>query len=528
MTLHVIFDTSVLRPSTHQLLNSPEIEAIKNLAIAGRIKIHFPYIVENEFKTQRKSHYLNLIGDVSRKIEELYGDEKGRDGDFFDKLNKICLDVKDNKQRIAEEKISYIDEWINETGSVRQLIEPNDAVEVFERYFSGEIPFSGIKKRDDIPDAFIFQSVKNIRRDVKESEDVITIVNDKFLRKACQEFNIRCYSNLNEFIRSDEYKSLYNNHCIEKNLSLIQEKLLKYINENNVGELFSDYLSRKDVIDDILRQIKKAYPQLNDALIKGLTSQDISVARNINYIGGGIFTVFFNSKIVLFYIFENEINEVNVSQKIDVMSLSGRINISADIEKIESGCEKKMFDLDIAKRIEIGDLSIDGLEKIDKEIKEKEIKNKTIQPEKIESDFGIDEGHNVGYYVLNTNAKNNISDHYKMLNQGVAAAFYAPWKFYINQLHKNDIVFLYQSGVGIVACGKASGELKVQEYDDIEDNEHYMMLNEFCKLKYPISASEMKIITSRNFNFMRTMFRIDEQSGELILKVSKENCDLLT
>jgi len=41
-------------------------------------------------------------------------------------------------------------------------------------------------------------------------------------------------------------------------------------------------------------------------------------------------------------------------------------------------------------------------------------------------------------------------DHNDMLSHGKAAAYFDPWKFKIERLAKGDVVFLYQSGVGIV------------------------------------------------------------------------------
>ena len=59
-----------------------------------------------------------------------------------------------------------------------------------------------------------------------------------------------------------------------------------------------------------------------------------------------------------------------------------------------------------------------------------------------------------GYYILNTNFNNSQEDHNDMLSNSKAAAYFAPWKNKIERLAKGDIVFLYQSGAGIVACSE--------------------------------------------------------------------------
>jgi hypothetical protein len=82
-----------------------------------------------------------------------------------------------------------------------------------------------------------------------------------------------------------------------------------------------------------------------------------------------------------------------------------------------------------------------------------------------------------GYQILNTNYRNSAVDHQSMLSEKFAAAYFHPWKQKLTSLSKGDCVSLYQSGVGIVAVGKASGKLCVRAYHGNPDNaaeEFYM------------------------------------------------------
>ncbi len=143
MQLHIIFDTSVLRNKTHQLLNSPEIQAITELAINSHILIHLPYIVEHEFKTNRFNGYKKRANQVSSKIRNLYNDNKGEEGEWFLKLN----DIISNTDKIAKEKISYIDKWIEVAKIKKTNTMDSDVANVFEKYFAGELPFNSQKER---------------------------------------------------------------------------------------------------------------------------------------------------------------------------------------------------------------------------------------------------------------------------------------------------------------------------------------------------------------------------------------------
>ena len=126
-----------------------------------------------------------------------------------------------------------------------------------------------------------------------------------------------------------------------------------------------------------------------------------------------------------------------------------------------------------------------------------------------------------GYYILNTNISNSKEDHESMLKEEIAAAYFSPWKHKIENLSKGDVIFLYQSGVGIVAVGKASGKLKMRNYhSDTKhiDEEYYMKLNQFYLLKTPLSASDIKGITGINHRFMSTLFGVDSDNGKKLYK----------
>jgi hypothetical protein len=126
-----------------------------------------------------------------------------------------------------------------------------------------------------------------------------------------------------------------------------------------------------------------------------------------------------------------------------------------------------------------------------------------------------------GYYILNTNYKNDEDDHNDMLNQAKAAAYFDPWKYKIERLNKGDVIFLYQSGVGIVAIGEADGKLnKVAYHGDPTkaDEEYFMRLLRFQRVTPPTIAREIKNITGVNHVFMGTMFGLDAEAGKALRK----------
>ena len=124
-------------------------------------------------------------------------------------------------------------------------------------------------------------------------------------------------------------------------------------------------------------------------------------------------------------------------------------------------------------------------------------------------------------YILNTNIKYDKQAAEQMVEKGKAAAFSCGWKEKISRLQKGDLVFLYESGSGIVGYGKADGKLKMRGDND---NEYYMMLDEYIKLSTPISASRMKELCDKGFPFAQTMYHIsDECKDKFINEINQKN-----
>lgn len=118
------------------------------------------------------------------------------------------------------------------------------------------------------------------------------------------------------------------------------------------------------------------------------------------------------------------------------------------------------------------------------------------------------------YFMLNTNYNNDEKTHFNMLKNQEAAAFCKGWKEYICQLSKGDTVYLYQSGVGIVASGIVSGDLEKHEYSGTPEDKYSKTLEDFKIGFKAISAKQFKDITSGGANFRRTMVELTLKQGQ--------------
>lgn len=122
------------------------------------------------------------------------------------------------------------------------------------------------------------------------------------------------------------------------------------------------------------------------------------------------------------------------------------------------------------------------------------------------------------YFLLNTNFNNVEDDHYTMLENQEASAFVDGWKQSIERLQAGDIVFLYQSGYGIVAYGYADKELIKRPYRDIADEWYSKKLNDFRKLKNPVTAKECKEVIQGNLNCRLTLSKLSNKNGQKLFE----------
>lgn len=119
------------------------------------------------------------------------------------------------------------------------------------------------------------------------------------------------------------------------------------------------------------------------------------------------------------------------------------------------------------------------------------------------------------YFILNTNKANDKQTHDYMLTSGIAAAYCDPWKEKIEKLRKGDVVFLYESGTGIVATGIATGKVEKVEYEGKPENSYQQKLERFRRVK-PLNAREIKKQFSVNLVFLQTLFKISADLGTKI------------
>jgi hypothetical protein len=129
-------------------------------------------------------------------------------------------------------------------------------------------------------------------------------------------------------------------------------------------------------------------------------------------------------------------------------------------------------------------------------------------------------------WVVNTNATYMPVAFQEMLEEKKASAF-GDRKYAVDRIQKNDRVFLYHTGVGIIACGRARDKCRSNDYRADKEEEHYISLN----LEYSanpkieqslcLPAYEINRKLGSSHRFRQTAFSISKEMGDEIERLLK-------
>jgi hypothetical protein len=130
-------------------------------------------------------------------------------------------------------------------------------------------------------------------------------------------------------------------------------------------------------------------------------------------------------------------------------------------------------------------------------------------------------------YIVNTNVTYMKDVFKQMLTLSKAAAYYDR-KNSVDSIQKGDRVFLYHTGVGIIAVGRALDKAQEIDFEGDTGEEH------FVPLKFEIKADpaeerdkcvpawEINKIAKASYRFRQTAFSISKELGDIIEKLLRE------
>lgn len=280
--ISIVLDSSIL-VRDYYLNKSDESTWLNKLSRKGLVKILIPYFVKEEVISRYK-------GDLEKNILKPHENLKEytiKQYSLFGVIPDI-MSMETTLHLRCLESVSHLRSFYESTQFQNIPFDPRDSKKVFEKYFSGDsgVFYKNKKNRNDIPDAFIYESIVTASREYK---GLIALVKDQNLKRSIEKNNIQVYSSITE---------LFTENHIVKNLKLKEEQksaftkerefLLKKVTEEYLDRLnqydidfdeyfINDFIKAKHGQDSIsslykipLEYDESCYPQLIDPFIRSI------------------------------------------------------------------------------------------------------------------------------------------------------------------------------------------------------------------------------------------------------------------
>lgn len=242
--IHVVIDTSIYR--TDPKREKAAFRILAKLAINNFVCVHIPRVVEREFSTQQLASLENTFGDAKRFVSAI---RKRVSEPLAFQVSGIDGLIETLRVNAEEEISSSLSSWANEIGAEIHQNQPHHGELVLNAYFSGGAPFSQPKERKDFPDAFIYESIRDL---VKLKGGLHFVSADGNLRSAGSKLaGVITHDTLEEFLKSKPcVDAAHHLEHLEK-LTLFRNHIGAYASDfvGYINRLLMDYLPYRQFED---------------------------------------------------------------------------------------------------------------------------------------------------------------------------------------------------------------------------------------------------------------------------------------
>ena len=216
-----MLDTTVYRADPRR-----EKAAFKSLALlagAGILKLYIPDVVRREFISQQNDQNSKPLNELGSSLSSL-----GRRplpkavADFLDDLKTRLEAMTPELEAFVEQEF---DNWVKITSAEILPIQDSHGERVIEAYFGGHAPFRQAKWKDDLPDAYIWQTIIDLSRSHAE---LYVVSADKGMLAGCSgRKGVHGFSSLEEFVESKPFQTVLQTHfatsALEEFLAMLYE-----------------------------------------------------------------------------------------------------------------------------------------------------------------------------------------------------------------------------------------------------------------------------------------------------------------
>lgn len=188
----IILDSSVLRSAGWR---SAAVASLFELARNAQIEVIIPQMAYEERRTQWREDYSKKIKESIRQIRSARQDPL-LDKEIFEALDLAVASL----MSVADAEIAsrrLADAYFS-NGAKIDPVEADDGATVMANYLAGAAPFSDVKARKDIPDAYIYEAV---RRHADEKHPASFVTGDENLAAAVRQIpGVMVFTELSELM----------------------------------------------------------------------------------------------------------------------------------------------------------------------------------------------------------------------------------------------------------------------------------------------------------------------------------------
>lgn len=179
MPIKVVLDTNVYSSDKFRL--GQGFKTLGVLCKNGHVEVLLPYIVKREFETQLQANATEIVAGF-----EKFGKRLARGPipeDLRGELDGLLAKLKARRKEVVGSHGAYFSAWLKEYAVTELTLSGEHAVAAMESYFSAGPPFQSAKRREDIPDAMIYQAVVSSAGE----GPIVFVCNDQKLASAISE-----------------------------------------------------------------------------------------------------------------------------------------------------------------------------------------------------------------------------------------------------------------------------------------------------------------------------------------------------
>jgi hypothetical protein len=304
--IRLVIDTNNLPQNIEKL--SAAYTRLRALAEAGLVEVSISHVVSEEWRTQQKLRQIKQAQKGKEAIDVLISNAFVGDEQKAVQLRTTIVELEVMEGSAEERSYELLARLMEELGAIILPIADSHGKKVMEGYFNGDKPFSAIKARKDIPDAFVFEANKGLV-EASQDDQVIGVTADKNLRENLASLGMTCHESLDSFVQSPEVAEAVKDIALElKWHEQLENIVQRFINEP--GEIEAS-LSENSFIDAVAGS-EVSHPSIPSDNQDAVVSM-VDEAKNMDYqwdeaddYGPGVIRVPFTCEteiLLYFYVF---------------------------------------------------------------------------------------------------------------------------------------------------------------------------------------------------------------------------------